>query len=179
MTVVVAYRMMSRRIGYGVAGVAAISIVMGAVGGLRASRGVGGDLLFAGLVTLGAAASVALVAWARGFEVRVCDAGIMSIGLSTAQMIRWQDLEHFEVDRYRSSPFAVYAVLGDGSRVALEALRGGPSQRARVEQLSHELETRLAHERTRHEHDAQPRAAWPRVPVGWRHRAHRVETQTY
>jgi hypothetical protein len=179
MAIVVAYRMTPRSIGYGIAAVAAASILAGAVGGLGRSRGAGGDLLFAALVVLGVAAPVALVAWIRGLEVRVCDAGIMSIGLSTVQMIRWRDLEHFEVDRYRSSPFVVYAVLADGSRVALEALRGGSSQRERVEQLRHALETRLVSERTRRADDAQAPAAWPPVPFGWRRRAHHIETQPH
>ncbi len=170
--------MTPRSIGYAIAGAAAISILTGAAGGLGASRGIGGDLLFAGLVALGVAAPLALVAWTRGFEVRVCDAGIMSIGLSSVQMIRWQDLDHFEVDQYRSSPFAVYAVLGDGSRVVLEALRGGSSQRGRVEQFSHELQTRLMLERTRQGEDGPVDTAWPRVPLGWRHRAHCLQTQT-
>lgn len=169
--------MTPRGIGYAIAGVAAISILSGAIGGLGASRGIGGDVLFAALVALGVAAPLALVAWTRGLEVRVCDAGIMSLGLRTVQMIRWQDLERFEVDRYRASPFAVYAVLGDGSRVALEALRGGSAQGGRVEQLRHELEVKLD-ERTRSADDAQARAPWPRVPVGWRRRARLVETHT-
>ena len=176
MAVVVAYRTTPRSLGYAIAAVAAISILTGAGGGLGASRGTGSDLLFAALVALGVAAPVALVAWTRGFEVRLCDAGIMSVGLSTVQMLRWQDLQGFEVDRYRSSPYAVYAVLGDGSRVALEALRGGSAQGGRIEQLRHELETKL-HERTSRGDDAQARAAWPRVPVGWRRRARLVETQ--
>jgi hypothetical protein len=167
--------MTSRSLGYVIAAVAAISILSGAVGGLRASRGIGGDVLFAALVVLGAFACVALVAWTRGYEVRVCDAGVMSIGLSAVQMIRWQDLERFEVDRYRSSPFAVYAVLGDGTRIALDALRGGSSQHDRVEQFRHALETRLMHERI-NSHEGDAPGAWPRVPLGWRRRAHRIET---
>ena len=169
--------MTPRGIGYTIAGVAAISILSGAVGGLGASRGIGGDVLFGALVALGVAAPLALVAWTRGFEVRVCDAGVMSFGLRTVQMIRWQDLERFEVDRYRASPFAVYAVLADGSRVPLDALRGGSAQGGRVEALRHELERKLD-ERTRRAGDAQGGAAWPAVPVGWRRRARLIESHT-
>ena len=179
MAVVVAYRMTPRGVGYAIAGVAAFSILSGAIGGLRASRGTGGDVLFAALVALGVAAPLAMVAWTRGHEVRVCDAGIMSFGLGTVQMIRWQDLERFEVDRYRASPFAVYAVLGDGSRIALEALRGGSTQGGRVERLRHELEVKLDHKHTRGGDDAQARAAWPRVPIGWRRRARLIETHAH
>jgi hypothetical protein len=170
--------MTPRGVGYAIASVAAFSILSGAAGGLGASRGTGADVLFAALVALGVVAPVAMVAWTRGFEVRVCDAGIMSMSLRTVQMIRWHDLQHFEVDRYRSSPFAVYAVLGDGARVALEPLRGGSSQGGRIEQLSRELEAKLVFERSRHGDDAQARAVWPRVPLGWRRRGHRIETQT-
>jgi len=171
--------MTSRSVGYAIAAVAAVSILTGAAGGVGASsRGVSGDLLFAALVAIGVVASVALVAWTRGFEVRVCDAGVMSIGVSRVQMIRWQDLERFEVDRYRSSPFAVYAVLGDGTRIALEALRGGSSQHERVEQFRHALEARLVDERASHDDHSEGQADWPRVPFGWRRRAHSIETQT-
>ena len=175
MAVVAAYRMTPRGFGYTLAVVVAVSIVTGAVGGLRASRGVGGDLLFSAILALGVAASLVLVAATRGLEVRVCDAGIMSIGLSTVQLIRWQGLERCEVDQYRSSPFAVYAVLGDGSRVALDALRGGSSQGGRVEQMRQELQMKLVGASGRHGDDAQARAAWPPLPVGWRRRARRIE----
>jgi hypothetical protein len=169
--------MTPRSLGYAIAAVAAFSLLSGAVGGLGASRGAASDLLFGALVALGVAAPLALLAWTHGYEVRVYDAGVMSIGLSTVQLIRWQDLERFEVDGYRSSPYAVYAVLNDGSRVALEALRGGSSQGARIEQFRDELETRLR-ERTRHGDSAQAGPAWPRVPVGWRRRARLIETHT-
>jgi hypothetical protein len=178
MTAVVAYRLTPRSLGYGIAAVAAVSILSGAVRGLAASRGTGGNLLFAALLAVGAAACIGLVAWNRGYEVRVCDAGIMSIGLTTVQMIRWCDLARFEIDAYRSSPFAVYAVLADGSRVALEALRGGSSQRERVEQFRHELEVKLISERSGGAGDDQL-PAWPRVPLGWRRRARRLEPQAH
>ena len=111
---VVSYRIAPRTIGYAIAAVAAFSIISGAVGGLEASRTAGGDLLFVALIAVGVGAPGALVAWNRGVEVRVYDAGIMSIGPGTAQLIRWRDIARFEVDRYRSTPFAIYAVLGDG-----------------------------------------------------------------
>jgi len=175
---VTAYRMTPPGVGYAIAFVAAFSILSGAAGGLGASRSIAADVLFAALVALGVAAPLAMVAWTRGFEVRICDAGIMSMSLRTVQMIRWHDVERFEVDRYRSSPFAVYAVLGDGSRVALEALRGGSSQGGRIEQLSNELEAKLVAERTRHADDVQARAAWPPLPLGWRRRGRRSATPT-
>jgi len=179
MAAVVAYRMSPPWLGYAIALAAGVSLVSGAVGGLGASRSIGADVLFAGLVVVGAAGAFAVAACARGFEVRASDAGVMSMGLGTLRMMRWQDVDRFEIDRYRSSPFAVYAVLADGSRVALEPLRGGSSQGARVEQMRHALATKLADEQSRHTEPAQGRAAWPRVPLGWRRRARRVQTRTF
>src|SRR5580700_8841462 len=115
----VAYRMTPRGLGYAIAAVAAFSIISGAIGGLASSRGVAGDVLFAALAMIGAAGSLALVVWTTGFEVRVSDAGVMSVRLRAIELIRWQQIDRFEVDRYKSSPYAVYAVLDDGSRVAL------------------------------------------------------------
>jgi hypothetical protein len=174
---VVSYRIAPRTIGYAIAAVAAFSIISGAVGGLEASRTAGGDLLFVALIAVGVGAPGALVAWNRGVEVRVYDAGIMSIGPGTAQLIRWRDIARFEVDRYRSTPFAVYAVLGDGSTVALEPLRGGTAHRERIEEVRRALESRLAEERSGQADDAQGGAAWPRVPLGWRHRARHVQAR--
>jgi hypothetical protein len=178
MAAVVAYRMTPRSLGYAIAAVAAFSIVSGAIGGLENSASIGADVLFAALAVAGAAASLAIAAWARAAEVRAYDAGLMSIGLTSVALIRWQDVERFEVDRYRSSPFAVYAVLDDGSRVALEPLRGGSSQGKRVHQLSDDLGVKLRDEQLRNG-SSQSRATWPRAPIGWRRRAHAAETHAY
>jgi hypothetical protein len=178
MAAVVAYRMTPRSLGYAIAAVAAFAIVSGAIGGLEKSAGVGAKVLFAALAAAGAVASLGIAAWARAAEVRAYDAGLMSIGLTTVALIRWQDIQRFEVDRYRSSPFAVYAVLDDGSRVGLEPLRGGSSQGARIHQLSDALGARLRDEQLRHGSSAS-RPPWPRAPVGWRRRAHVVEAHAY
>jgi hypothetical protein len=171
---VVAYRMTPRALGYAIAAVAAFAIISGAVGGLGSSRGVAGDFLFATLVVAGLLGALALVLWTTGSEVRVCDAGVMSIGLRVIEMIRWREIDRFEVGRYRSSPFTVYAVLTDGSRVALEALRGGSSHGDRVEQFRRHLDTKLADERSRQGSGEAIPAAWPPAPLGWRHRARSV-----
>ena len=175
MAAVAAYRMTPRSLGYGIAAVAAFSILAGAIGGLEKTASIGGDVLFAAIAAFGAAASLAIAALARASEVRAYDAGIMSIGLRTVALIRWQDVARFEVDRYRSSPFTVYAVLDDGSRIALEPLRGGSSQGDRVQQLSDKLATKLRDEQLRNG-TAHTRAEWPRVPIGWRRRARVIET---
>jgi hypothetical protein len=174
MAAVVAYRMTPRSLGYAIAAVAAFAIVSGAIGGLEKSAGVGAKVLFAALATMGAAASLAIAAWARAAEVRAYDAGLMSIGLTTVALIRWQDVARFEVDGYRASPFAVYAVLDDGSRVPLEPLHGGSSQGARIQQLSDALSAKLREEQLRHGTSAS-RPPWPRAPIGWRRRANVVE----
>jgi hypothetical protein len=115
--------------------------------------------------------ALVVVVWTTGSEVRVCDAGVMSVGLRAIVMIRWQEIDSFEVGRYKSSPFTVYAVLTDGSRVALETLRGGSSQGERVEQFRRQLATRLEDERRRRRGaDAVP-PSWPPAPLGWRRRA--------
>ena len=172
---VVAYRMTPRGLGYTIAAVAAFAIISGAVGGLGSSRSVAGDLLFGGLVVVGLVGALVLVVWTTGSEVRVCDAGVMSVGLRAIEIIRWQEIDSFEVGRYKSSPFTVYAVLTDGSRVALETLRGGSSHGDRLEQFRRQLETKLADERSRQGGDDAIPPSWPPAPLGWRRRARSVE----
>jgi hypothetical protein len=176
---VVAYRMTPRGLGYTIAAVAAFSIISGAVGGLGSSRGVAGDVLFVALAVLGAVASLTIVVWTIGLEVRASDAGVMSLGLRTVELMRWQQIDRFEVDRYKSSPFAVYAVLTNGSRIALETLRGGSSQGARVEQFRRELEANLEDARRSHPDADAFDPSWPPAPFGWRRRARSVEAATW
>jgi hypothetical protein len=168
---VVAYRMTPRGLGYTIAAAAAFAIISGAVGGLGASRGVAGDVLFGALTVAGLAGALAVVVWTTASEVRAGDAGVMSVGLRAITMIRWQEIDSFEVDRYKSSPFTVYAVLADGSRVALETLRGGSSQGERVEEFRRQLQTKLEDARRRLGGANAAVARWPPAPLGWRRRA--------
>jgi len=167
--------MTPRGLGDAIAGAAAFAVISGAVGGLGASRGVAGDLLFGALVVFGLVGALAVVVWTTGSEVRVCDAGVMSVGLRAIAMIRWQEIERFEVDRYKSSPFTIYAVLTDGSRVALETLRGGSTHADRVEQFRAQLETKLRDERSDHAGADAGLASWPPAPLGWRRRARSLQ----
>lgn len=177
MAAVVAYRMTPRTIGYVLAGAIAFFLLSGALGGLKASNGIGGDVLFVAIGAFGVAVAIALIVLTQGLEVRAYDAGIVSTSLRSIQMIRWQHLDHFEVDSFRSSPFTVYAVLGDGSRIALEPLRGGSAHGARIEQVRQDLEAKLLDERLGGLRDVRDSAPWPRAPFGWRRRARSITAQ--
>jgi hypothetical protein len=162
-------------VAYVAAAVCGIAILAQAVQGPGSLYGVGGDLLFAGLVALGAMIPLALVLWGRGSSVRLCEAGIVSIGLNTAHTIRWEDLDRFAIDSYRSTPFAIYAVLIDGSRVALEPLWGRSWQQQRIGRICQGLNTKLAYERQRLANNPVTPPAFPRIPLGWRLRPHGIE----
>jgi hypothetical protein len=135
-------------------------------------HGTGGSILFV-IIVLGAfLGPLALALWNRGMGVHVSDAGIVSVGLSDAHVIRWQDIDRFVVDPYRVTRVCVYAQRRDGSRVALYALQGRSWQRKSVERLCAALQEE---QRTRAPAAAAAAFSPLSVPFGWRGRVDRIE----
>jgi hypothetical protein len=172
---VVTYRPTHSWVVYPVA-VAALVGVFEAFAGAESHLDGAGEWCIAILLTAaGVAAAVALMLWNRSVGVRVSAAGIVSIGLSSADAIGWRDLRRFFVDDRGPNRLGVYAGLTDGSRVALYALAGPRSDRGRLEEICAALSRKLAYEQARAEAPSPP--TFDGVPYGWRRRLHGGDTR--
>lgn len=172
---VVTYRMTPRWVLYPFVVLTAVVPVGAIANGPGKLHGVGGMCVFVALVLISLAVPIALVVWNRGLGVHLSDAGIVSVGLNDVDVIRWQDVDRFVVDTYHSNATAVYAELGDGSRVALYALQGRLWRRHRVEAFRAALQSRLDDTGTRDPTATDAPSEFASVPLGWRRRVHRIE----
>jgi hypothetical protein len=129
------------------------------------------------LSAAGAAVPLAVLLWSRGVGVRLSEAGIVSVGLHSADAVRWRDLRRFFVDDRGPNRIVVYAGLSDGSRVPLYALQGWRWERARLERVCEGLLERLRDEQSRAERQEAPPASFAAVRFGWRVRVRSAEAR--
>ncbi|HEY1775793.1 MAG TPA: hypothetical protein VGG41_06505 [Solirubrobacteraceae bacterium] len=101
------------------------------------------------LTVAGAGVPLALLLWSASIGIRLSDAGIVSIGFDSADAIRWSELRRFFLDDRGPNRIAVYAGLGDGSRVVLTPLQGWRWERAWLGRACDELSERLSYEHAR------------------------------
>jgi hypothetical protein len=125
----------------------------------------------------GAAVALTVLLWSRSVGIRLSDAGIVSVGLHSADAVRWRDLRRFFVDDRGPNRIAVYAGLSDGSRLPLYALQGWRWERARLERACEGLLERLREEQSREERQESATASFAAVRFGWRLRVRSAETR--